>query len=242
MWDLRQPRTGGSPEAIVARPHAAAPQRQQARCPQGARVLTVHEPVGRTVATMGGPVELQRPSVAGRACRVGLYPLDEARGLVAGCPQLDRQHAAAQLVTAGPYDTAPSLLAALTGMHCGSARLHTVPHPGGVGVSGLDGAPAHQEMERRLAAGSAGRLRRPVLGVGIAGAAVPPRPDSARAPCEGRRGKRAQRTRGQGQGAPHRAGASLGWMASVACMGSVGIRDKRRHNVGQLAGRSTRPA
>jgi hypothetical protein len=41
-----------------------------------------------------------------RACREGVYPLDDVLGLVAGCKQLDMQHAAAQLVTEVPYDTA----------------------------------------------------------------------------------------------------------------------------------------
>jgi hypothetical protein len=35
-----------------------------------------------------------------------VYPLDDVLGLVAGCKQLDMQHAAAQLVTEVPYDTA----------------------------------------------------------------------------------------------------------------------------------------
>src|SRR3712207_7566714 len=43
----------------------------------------------RTVETMVGPVELERPYFYCRACRAGLYPLDDALGLVAGCKQLD---------------------------------------------------------------------------------------------------------------------------------------------------------
>jgi hypothetical protein len=130
---------------------------------------------------------------------VGLYPLDDALGLVAGCKQLDMQHAAVKLVTEVPYDTAQSLFDDLTGMHFGSERLHTVTNQVGAGLTVLDVAPSRQEMERRIASVSAGRFRRPVLVLGIDGAYVPTRPDSARAPCEGRRGKRAQRTRWRGQ-------------------------------------------
>jgi len=54
-----------------------------------------------------------------------VYPLDDALGLVAGCKQLDMQHAAAQLVTEVPYDTAQALFGDLTGMPCGSERLPT---------------------------------------------------------------------------------------------------------------------
>ncbi len=63
----------------------------------------------------------------------------------------------------------------------------------------LDVAPSRQEIERRIASVSAGRCRRPVLVLGIDGASVPTRPDRAREPCQGRRGKRAQRARWRGQ-------------------------------------------
>ncbi len=60
-------------------------------------------------------------------------------------------------------------------------------------------APSRQEIERRIAVVAAGHLRRPVLVLGIDGAYVPPRPDSARTPGKGRRGTRARRTRWRGQ-------------------------------------------
>src|SRR5499427_6499749 len=55
----------------------------------------------------------------------------------------------------------------------------------------VDVAPSRHEIERRIAAVAAGRFRRPVMVLGIDGAYVPTRPDSAREPCEGRRGTRA---------------------------------------------------
>jgi len=199
VWALRQQLTGGLTETIVAHAHEGERQRKQARCPKCARVLQVQEQVWRTVETMVGPVALQRPYFYCRSCRVGLYPLDAALGLVAGCKQLDMQHAAVKLVTEVPYDTAQSLCEELTGMHFGSERLHTVTNHVGAGLTVLDVTPSRQEIERRIAAVSAGRFRRPVLVLGIDGAYVPTRPDSARVPCEGRRGKRAQRTRWRGQ-------------------------------------------
>ena len=141
---------------------------------------------------MVGQIEQERPYFYCRSCHVGLYPLDDALGVVAGRKQLDMQHAAAQLVTEVPYDTAQSLFAALTGMH-------TVTNQVAEGLTVLDVAPSRQEIERRIASVSAGRLRRPVLVLGIDGAYVPTRPDSARAPCEGRRGTRARRARWRGR-------------------------------------------
>jgi len=199
VWDLRQQLTGGITETIVAHAHAGERQRQQASCPRCARVLKVQDHVGRTVETMVGPVELERPYFYCRACREGLYPLDDALGLVTGRKQLDMQQAAAQLVTEVPYDTAQALFSALTGMHFGSERMHTFTNQAGAELTVLDVAPSRQEIERRIASVSAGRLRRPVLVLGIDGAYVPTRPDSAREPCKGRRGKRAQRARWRGQ-------------------------------------------
>jgi hypothetical protein len=63
----------------------------------------------------------------------------------------------------------------------------------------LDVVPARREIERRIAAISAGRFRRPVLVLGIDGAYGPTRPDSARAAQEGRRPTRAKRARWRGQ-------------------------------------------
>jgi hypothetical protein len=199
VWDLRQQLTGGITETIVAHAHAGEHQRTRASCPRCARVLKVQEHVGRTVETMVGPIELERPYFYCRACRAGLYPLDDALVLVAGRQQLDMQHAAVQLVTEVPYDTAQTLFADLTGMHFGSERLHTVTNHVGAGLTVLDVAPSRQEMERRIAAVAAGRFRRPVLVLGIDGAYVPTRPDRARAPQEERRHTRAKRTRWRGQ-------------------------------------------
>src|SRR5436853_749159 len=167
VWGLRQSLTGGITETIVEQVHEGERQRTQASCPRCARVLKVQEPVWRTVETMVGPVELERPSFYCRSCRVGLYPFDDALGLVAGCQQLDRQHAAAKLVTDVPYDTAQSLFDDLTGMHFGSERLHTVTNHVGAGLTVVDVAPSRQESERRIASMSAGRLRRTAFVRGV---------------------------------------------------------------------------
>ena len=185
MWGLRQSLTGGITETMVKQAHEGERPRPQARCPRCTRVLKGHDHVWRTVETMGGPGELERPSCYGRACRAGLSPRDDALGLVAGGHQLD---------------TAPSLCGALPGMHCGSARLHTVTNQVDAGLTGLDVAPSRQEIARRIASVSAGRLRRPGLVLGMDGASVPTRPDRAREPGE---------PGGGGSGVPRRACASL---------------------------------
>src|SRR5262249_17371862 len=77
--------------------------------------------------------------------------------------------------------------------------MHTVAHHMDEGLTVLEVAPSREEITRRVAAVAAGRWRRPVLVLGIDGAYVPTRPDSAREPQEGTRRTRAQRAQGRGQ-------------------------------------------
>jgi Uncharacterised protein family (UPF0236) len=199
VWALRQQLTGGITETIVAHVHRSEHDRHQGTCPRCHGVLKARERVCRTVETMVGPVQLERPYFYCRACRAGVYPLDAALGVVAGCKQLDMQQAAAQLVTEVPYDTAQELFHALTGLPFGSERMHTVTNQVAEHLTVVDVAPSRQEIERRIAEVAAGRVRRPVMVLGIDGAYVPTRPDSARLPGAGRRGKRARRARWRGQ-------------------------------------------
>jgi len=199
VWDLRHALTGSLTETLVAHKHQAEYTRQQSHCPQCDRLLTARAPVPRTVETMVGPVQLERPYFYCRPCHCGVYPLDEVLGLTAGRIQLDVQKAVATLVTEVPYDEAHTLFRDLTGLGLGSERMHTLTNQVAEGLTALDVAPSRDEIARRIAEVAAGRFRRPVMVLGIDGAYVPTRPDSARTPGEGRRGKRARRARWRGQ-------------------------------------------
>jgi hypothetical protein len=199
VWNLRQELTGGLTETIVAHAHRGESTRQQTRCPQCDQCLQARAPVSRTVETMVGAVQIERPYFYCRPCRCGVYPLDAALGLAPGRTQLDVHKAAVKLVTEVPYDEAQTLFGTLTGVGLGSERMHTVTNHLAEGLTVLDVIPPRHEIEQRIAAVSAGRYRRPVLVLGIDGAYVPTRPDSARKPCEGQRRKRARRARWRGQ-------------------------------------------
>jgi hypothetical protein len=118
-------------------------------------------------------------------------------GLRAGRIQLDVQQAAADLATALPYDTASTLFGHLSGLAVSSERMHTLTNQVAEGLSVLNVAPSRQEIDQRVAQVAAGRFRRPVLVLGIDGAYVPSRPESARGSRPGQARSRARRARWQ---------------------------------------------
>src|SRR6266849_7303126 len=109
VWNLRQELTGSLTETIIEHAHRGESTRQQTRCPQCERALKARAPVARTVETMVGAVQIERPYFYCRTCRCGVYPLDEVVGLAPGYKQLDVQKAAATVAIEMPYDEAQPL-------------------------------------------------------------------------------------------------------------------------------------
>jgi len=199
VWNLRQALTGGLTETRVEHAHRGEHTRQQSRCPQWVRLLTARDPVRRTVETLVGSVQLERPYVYCPACPIGLYPLDEVVGWSPGRTQLDVQQAVAKLVTEVPYEEAQKLFGDVTGVGVGSERMHTCTNHVAKGLTVLDVAPSRDEIARRIAEVAAGRWRRPVLVLGIDGAYGPTRPESARGRRPGQGRHRAKRALWRGQ-------------------------------------------
>jgi len=73
--------------------------------------------------------------------------------------------------------------------------MHPVTHQGAAGRGVVEVAPSREELDRRVAQVAAGRFRRPVLVLGIDGAYVPSRPESARGRRPGQARHRARRAR-----------------------------------------------
>src|SRR5438105_2460925 len=109
--------------------------------------------------------------------------------------QLDVQQAAVDLATEVPYETAARLFGRLSGIPISSERMHTFTHQVAEDLTVLDVAPSREEIEQRVGQVAAGRLRRPVLVLGIDGAYVPSRPESARGRRPGQARHRARRAR-----------------------------------------------
>jgi hypothetical protein len=199
VWRLRQELTGALTETIVAHAHHDEQVRKQATCPQCECLLTARPPVSRTVETIVGLVQLERPYFSCQTCHCGVYPFDEVLGLTPGRTQLDVQKAAATVVTEMPYDEAQRLFGDLTGVSMGSERMHTLSNQVAEGLTVLDVAPSRDEIERRIAEVAAGRFRRPVLVPGIDGAYVPTRPEHTRGRRPGQSRQRAKRAHWRGQ-------------------------------------------
>jgi hypothetical protein len=158
-------------------------------------VLRAQAFVCRTVDTLVGPVELERPYFYCRVCRAGTSPLDKRLGVSAGRLQRDVQQAAVDLATEVPYETASPLFGRLTGIPVSSERMHTLTHQVAEGLTVVEVAPSRAEIDRRVGQVAAGRFRRPVLVLGIDGAYVPSRPESARGRRPGQAHSRARRAR-----------------------------------------------
>lgn len=198
VWQLRQELTGGLTETILTHAHAGEQSRKQAPCPQCDRLLTARPAVARSVETMGGSVQLERPYFYCRTCHRGFYPFDEVLNLAPGHLQLDVQQAVAKVVIEMPYDEAHTFFGDLTGVSMGSERMHTLTNQAAQGLTVLQGAPSREQIAERIAQGAAGKWRRPVVVLGIDGAFVPTRPESARGRRPGQRSQRAKRPQWKG--------------------------------------------
>jgi Uncharacterised protein family (UPF0236) len=195
IWALRQQLTGGVAETIVHHTHQEEQRRQQMPCPTCECLLTARGPVHRCVETMVGAIELERPYFYCQVCREGTYPLDAVLGVRTGRMQHDVQQAAVDLATEVPYETAARLFGRLSGIPISSERMHTFTHQVAEDLTVLDVAPSREEIERRVAQVATSRFRRPVLVLGIDGAYVPSRPESARGRRPGQARHRARRAR-----------------------------------------------
>src|SRR5512145_830743 len=180
---------------IVQHTHQEEQHRPHMPCPTCARRLTARGPVHRCVETMVGTIELERPYFYCPGCREGSYPLDEVLDVSAGRIQRDVQQAAVDLATEVPYETASTLFGRLSGVTVSSERMHTLTHQVAEGLSVVEVAPSREEIDRRVRQVAAGRFRRPVLVLGLDGAYVPSRPESARGRRPGQARCRARRAR-----------------------------------------------
>jgi hypothetical protein len=195
IWTLRQSLTAGIAQTIIEQTHQAEREQKSWRCARCERLLKARPAVSRTARTLVGDVEIERPYFSCRDCHLGTSPLDAHLGLTSAQMQRDVQQAAIDLATEVAYETASSLFGRLSGIEVSRERLHTFTNQVAEGLNVLDVAPSRAEIDRRVAQVAHGRLRRPVLVLGIDGASVPSRPEQARGRRPGQARYRARRAR-----------------------------------------------
>lgn len=199
VWEARQELTGSLTEAIVQHRYGAEQAQHTAPCPQCGRAVAARAVVSRTVETLVGSVELDRPYFYCVPCGQGFCPLDAALAVAAGRKQFDLQQVATRLTAEVPYETAQELFAELTGVELSTERMHELTNAVGQGLEVLDVAPPREEIATKIAEVAEGRRWRPVVVLAIDGADVPTRPEAAKARRPGRKQQRAKRARWQGQ-------------------------------------------
>jgi Uncharacterised protein family (UPF0236) len=193
VWTLRQDLTGSICEAIVEHGHAGESTRQFAPCPNCGRRLRARSLAARTVGTLVGAVRVERPYFYCTARCGGFYPMDSALGLRSGRLQLDVQQVMVDLATEVPYEMAAGMFGRLTGIDVSSERMHALTHQAAEGLTLLEVAPSREQIDQLVAQVAKGRFRRPVLVLGVDGAYVPSRPESARGRRPGQARQRARR-------------------------------------------------
>src|SRR5687767_5426951 len=89
IWALRQRLTAGVAQTIVEHTHQEERDREYLHCATCDRLLKARPARSRTVETLIGNFEVQRPYFYCRPCHLGYSPLDQNLGLSAGRIQLD---------------------------------------------------------------------------------------------------------------------------------------------------------
>ena len=186
-------------ETLIRKAHHEVMDQDIAPCPKCGKKIPAREDYARTVDTMVGEVLLKRPYFYCVRCGEGFYPLDEALELCGRRKQADVQKAAVRLAAEMPYDTAQDIFAELTGLKLSDHTLHDIVNEVTCEAGVLDVIPNREIIDGKLAKAADGKKRRPVLVLGIDGAHVPTRPESAKGKRRGRRSCRARRARWQGE-------------------------------------------
>ena len=150
------------------------------------RIKANPKKVHREIETMIGSIELERPYFYCKDCKYGFYPLDEALGLSSRKKQHDIQATEAFIAAESPYEVAAETFERCTGITLSNHHIHDVTNEIAKNLSILDVCPTKEEVHHRIDSISEGKLRRPVLMIGIDGAHVPVRPEPS--PRKGPRG------------------------------------------------------
>lgn len=183
----------------IEKEYASYLDQEHAECPICGRWLKRQDVCQRTLETMIGQITIHRPYFYCSVCRHGFYPLDEALNLSSRRKQYDVQEAAADLAKEMPYEKASQLFTKLSGIPMSDHLMHEVANAAGDELSVLDVSPTPDEIAARIQEVSVGKKWRPIMVLGIDGADVATRPESAKGTRPGRKKHRAKRGNWKGE-------------------------------------------
>jgi len=183
----------------VKKEHASYLDQEHAECPICGKWLKRQDLCQRTLETMIGEITIYRPYFYCSVCHHGFYPLDEALSLSSRRKQYDVQEAATDLAKEVPYEKASRLFTKLSGIGMSDHVMHEVANTAGDDLSVLDVSPTRDEIVERIQEVAQGKKWRPIMVLGIDGADVATRPESAKGSRRGRKKHRAKRAKWKGE-------------------------------------------
>jgi predicted CoA-binding protein len=122
-----------------------------------------------------------------------------ALGLSPRQKQTDIEKAACRLAAEMPYQTASELFQELTGLSLSDHTAHEMAAEVARDLTMVDVFPSAKEIREKVAEVAKEKTWRPILVLGIDGAHVPTRPESAKESRPGRKNQRARRAKWKGQ-------------------------------------------
>lgn len=184
---------------LVKQTHADLIEQEYTTCPHCGKALKARGKHPRTVETLIGSINLERPYFYCIDCQQGFHPLDGALDLSARKKQNDLQKAACSLSAEIPYKPGSELFQELTGISLSDHTAHEMVAEVTSKLTMLDVIPSAQEIRDKIAALAKDKKWRPIMVLAIDGAYVPTRPEEAKGTRPGRKKQRARRASWKGQ-------------------------------------------
>ncbi len=174
---------------LIKRKYGHLLNQQKCDCSDCGKSMQRHDKLSRTIQTLAGQFELERPYFYCRACRFGYYPLDEALGLSRSSKQYDIQDVEAWLSSETAYETASETYERISGVKLSEHHMHETTNTIGQEVGILDVCASKEEIYKKIEALSENKFRSPIMMLGLDGAHGPMRPEPSPHRRKGKRGK-----------------------------------------------------
>jgi hypothetical protein len=164
----------------VIRSQGAREQARDSYVCQGCGRILRRQPTlrSRTIESLHGEIEIERPYFYCKACQRGYQPFDETLESAPTGKQYDLQRAAAELFTQVPFERAGPLFERLTGMTMTDHCMQEVASQRGKAADNGQVWPSRHKVEEVIERAGNGRVWRPVLVVPTDGADLPTRPQA----------------------------------------------------------------